>query len=79
MHAGKLVVESKFVARLSACGGPLCAHRYVSNQSIKGNRSMTEEIVEKYWSRFQDSYDKNQESVVGQELLEQVKDFLPRA
>lgn len=34
---------------------------------------MREEIVGKYWSRFPDSYDKNQESVVGQELLEQVK------
>ena len=37
---------------------------------------MTEETVERYWSRFQTTYDKNQEYVVGKDLLDQVKEEL---
>lgn len=33
---------------------------------------MKEEIVEKYWSRFPDTYDKNQEYVVGRELPDEI-------
>lgn len=34
---------------------------------------MTEEIREKYWSRFSATYDKNQEYVVGKNFLDEVK------
>ena len=34
---------------------------------------MTEEIKEKYWSRFSSTYDENQEYVVGQDFLNEVK------
>ena len=37
---------------------------------------MTEEKVERYWSRFQTTYDKNQEYVVGKDLLDHVKEEL---
>lgn len=33
---------------------------------------MKEEKLERYWSRFQDTYDKNQEYVVGKELLNEI-------
>ena len=33
---------------------------------------MENEIIEKYWSRFPDTYDKNQEYVVGKELLDEI-------
>jgi len=34
---------------------------------------MADQIVEKYWSRFAATYDGNQERVVGQELLDEIK------
>lgn len=35
---------------------------------------MTIEISEKYWSKFQATYDKNQEAAVGKELLNEIKE-----
>ena len=37
---------------------------------------MEKEKIEKYWSRFPDTYDKNQEYVVGNELLNEITDAL---
>lgn len=34
---------------------------------------MADKIVEKYWSRFKETYDENQEYVVGKDLLENIK------
>jgi len=34
---------------------------------------MTDEIIEKYWSRFSSTYDENQEYVVGKNFLDEVK------
>jgi len=39
---------------------------------------MTEEMMEKYWSRFQTTYDENQEYVVGKDLLDDAKENLKR-
>lgn len=42
---------------------------------------MANELVEKYWSKFQATYDENQEAVVGKELLNDIKEkikTLPR-
>ena len=39
---------------------------------------MTVETMEKYWSRFQATYDENQEYVVGKELLDEVKENIKR-
>jgi len=39
---------------------------------------MTEEMTEKYWSRFQATFDENQEYVVGKELLDEVKENIKR-
>jgi ABC-2 type transport system ATP-binding protein len=39
---------------------------------------MTEEMMEKYWSRFQTTYDGNQEYVVGKDLLDEVKENIKR-
>ena len=39
---------------------------------------MTVETVEKYWSRFQTTYDENQEYVVGKYLLDEVKENIKR-
>jgi len=44
----------------------------------KGNRSVTEEMIEEYWSRFQTAYDENQEYVVGKDLLDNVKENIRR-
>lgn len=33
---------------------------------------MKKEIIEKYWSRFPDTYDRNQEYVVGKELIDKI-------
>jgi len=44
----------------------------------KGNGSVPEKIMEDYWSRFQATYDENQEYVVGIDLLDEVKEKIKR-
>ena len=39
---------------------------------------MTEEMKEKYWSRFQATFDENQEYVVGKDFLDDVKENIKR-
>jgi ABC-2 type transport system ATP-binding protein len=41
---------------------------------VQQDQSMADEIIEKYWSRFQATYDENQEYVVGKDLLDNVKE-----
>jgi ABC-2 type transport system ATP-binding protein len=43
-----------------------------------GDRSMTEEMKEKYWSRFQATFDENQEYVVGKDFLDDVKENIEK-
>jgi ABC-2 type transport system ATP-binding protein len=43
---------------------------------MAGGESLESKMTEKYWSRFSDTYDKNQAYVVGKELLDQITKML---